>query len=1595
MSIDISAINNVGEFYSNHYLDAILDKDVKSLVKSWEDAEGNGYIAPHKRLSAQAAKYFKLKSKLTHSVERLEQYGISHEVNVTLLEALGYEYQSNAYELSSEELLIPVLCSLKKDGNPYLWIIDTYWDLADDARLFDQKLLEVQKPKDTDAYQLQSETLENIPALIFKKDEPPRWLLMLSAGRAVLIERHKWGQGQYLEFDLDEIMARKNIDNFKALAVLLSQEALLPDASNAIHDTLDENSHKHAYAVSSDLKYGIRRAVELLANEYVWYTKKKQQSKGLNREGLDKQLTSETLTYMYRLLFLFYAEARSGDLGLLPMNSDEYRMGYSIESLRDLEQVKLNTEKAKSGYYLNESLEKLFKLINDGHTPTQLELSGSDTVEYAAAQTGVFGTGEVAQGRLKMSPSTSTKKAEKQYTDYEFSIEALGSPLFDPAKTPLLSKAKYRNVVLQEIIQLLSLSKEGRGRKSGRGRISYAQLGINQLGAVYEGLLSYTGFFAKETLYEVKKADDKSEDENRQGYFIPESEIDKYNEDEFVCLKDSDNPTAAATRVKYDKGTFIYRLAGRDREKSASYYTPEVLTKVVVKYSLKELLKDKEADEILKLTVCEPAMGSGAFLNEAVNQLADAYLQEKQTELGRDIPPADYQEELQRVKAYIATHNCYGVDLNPTAVDLAKVSLWLNIIYKHSKTPWFNLRLSSGNSLIGARLQVYKTSDLKSKRSKDIENYLDMVPQKVDLKVGRAADEIYHFFVPDPGMAGFDKDNVIKGLLPDEVAKIKEWRKSFTKEFTEPQIQTLQRLSIKVDELLARHLELRQRLLRETTDDTIVWPAEGKPSGSNIPVKEKLEQEIYEGSSAYRKLKLVMDYWCSLWFWPIENAKQLPTRDQYIRDCELILEGKTSGRGAISNQTGLAFKPVGENEIAEPENIDEYGIDRIVEQSFRLKIVSDVSTNTPFMHWELQYLEIFRISSGFDLILGNPPWVKVEWKDSHIISDHLPIVALRGADSDALITLREKLFLGDTFQSSYTEALVSTLGYQAFISSQSIYETLRGVKPNLYKNFIFNSWSQTKEAGVSAFITDRGIFSEPDAANLRCEAYPRLTHLFMFANEKRLFSDVGNEKRFEIQVYGPHKNQVSFESIANLFHPITIDLSYASSGSGIVPGIKNSTDGWEINGHKDRIIRINESNLAFFSNIYDGPNSTALKAKFPTIHAKQFITILKTIHGFPKKLHDLDKYATKYWQETSSQTSGVIKKQTIFPKSIMHLIVSGPHFYVSNPFQKTPKIVSNTHRAFDAIDLQRISEDYLPRTKFVPACSDQEFIKKSPKISWDNEPANSCARVFFSEMLNHSAERSLQPALFPPGPSHIHTIMSVAVKDVSMLLPLVGNCSSLLYDMFIRILGKGHLYISDMEYLPNISIQEVNARALILNCLTSHYKEIWKSSWNEKFKHNLWTKSDNKLRENAFTQLRSKWKPEFPLKSDYERRQALLEIDVLVAIHLGLSFQDLVVVFRSLYPVYRYNEKNTWYDQNGRIVFTTNKNMTNIGVSRSEWENIKNMKNGDYEKEIIDETLTTPKENVSIVYMAPFAGTDREADYRIAWDEFEKRLSRK
>ncbi len=237
--------------------------------------------------------------------------------------------------------------------------------------------------------------------------------------------------------------------------------------------------------------------------------------------------------------------------------------------------MRLTSEESLDGYYLHHSVQMLFRLVREGF--------GDEGSQF------VLGGGR----------------------SHGFRMRALDSRLFRDDATLLLDRVKLRNRVLQRVIRLMSLSRPAKGR-SRRGRISYALLGINQLGAVYEALLSYRGFFAEEDLYEVKKAGDKP-DVLASAWFVPARDLGEYKDDEKVF--DRDEQGRRKLRL-HPRGSFVYRLAGRDRQKTASYYTPESLTRCVVKHSLKELITDDmPADRILELTVCEPAMGSAAFLN--------------------------------------------------------------------------------------------------------------------------------------------------------------------------------------------------------------------------------------------------------------------------------------------------------------------------------------------------------------------------------------------------------------------------------------------------------------------------------------------------------------------------------------------------------------------------------------------------------------------------------------------------------------------------------------------------------------------------------------------------------------------------------------------------------------------------------------------------------------------------------------------------------------------------------------------------------------------------------------------------------------------
>jgi hypothetical protein len=1602
VALDLTGIGNVNEFYSHHYLDALLESDLKGLLSRWEQAEKEeNRTPPHKALSRCSEEYFKAKARAVATATVEDRFTETHPINVKLAEALGYPYQSGGYELIEGDLAVPVLAALKRDGNPYLWLVETPWADEDNEPL-KQHLAEEQRSKSgafRDGCKFPFEVWEDLLSLIFRREQPPRWVILLAGSLVFLVERHKWGQGKYLLFDIDQILGRKQPDTLKATAALLSRDALCPEDGTVLHDTLDDNSHKHAFAVSGDLKYGLRRAVELLANEYVHYQRTVAKQALFGDDDLARKLTAESLTYLYRLLFVFYAEARGDEVGVLPMKSDEYREGYSLESLRDLEQVPLTTEAAQNGYFIDHSLRMLFKLVNDGFQPQE------DVMLFKEELPDWWHRPRPVQGRLPFDgaqPATTAvavveepaarPQTQARYIDHGFMITALESPLFDPKRTPLLSSVKFRNVVLQEVIQLLSLSREGgRGhRRRERGRISYAELGINQLGAVYEGLLSYSGFFAQERLYEVKPAGAAPTDETQQSYFVPESEVGKYKEDEFVYEEVHGSEKGERRRKKYEKGTFIFRLAGRDREKSASYYTPECLTQCVVKYALKELLKGKKANEILKLTVCEPAMGSGAFLNEAINQLADAYLERKQQETGQKISPGDYPVERQKVKAYLATHNCFGVDLNPVATELAKVSLWLNTIYPGSRCPWFGLRLAVGNSLIGARRQVFQAADLKRRKTKDTPNWLGMVPEHVPLGPkwqDRPKNSVYHFLVPDEGMAAFDTDRVIKGLAPKEVQAIKEWRREFCKPFDKGELAKLIELSDAVDALWKQVINERRRAVSLTNQPIRVWgQEEPKEPLMNIPAQEKVAAELERYYTAYRRLKLAMDYWCTLWFWPIPEAAKLPSRDEFLFDMELILKGtiQTPQPDAVLRHL-FPDAPVNAEHVAFVGRFGMVNVDELLAKNERLRIVDEVAGRVRFHHWGLRFADLFAERSGFDLIVGNPPWVKVEWNEGGLLGETEPLLALRDVSASDIAAQRDGLLNTTERRTAYQAEFVEQEGAKSFLNAVQNYPLLRKVQTNLYKCFIVRGWDIGSDQGITGFLHPEGVYNDPRGGVLRARLYPRLKDHYQFVNEGTLFAEVSNKEKYSVNVCACRSTpDNTFLHTSNLFHPLTLDSSHLHDGAGAVPGIKNDDDQWDMRPHRSRLITVNRERLELFARLYDEAGIPAQEARLPVIHSEEIVRVLEKFAAQSQKLGNLEGryFATEMWHEANSQKDGTIDRDTRYPKNVREWIVTGPHFYVGTPFNKTPNEGCSTNRDYSDIDLTAIPDDYLPRTNYVPACSPEEYCRRTSKFN--GKRVTEFYRHVNRQMVASSNERTLINAIIPPGAGHVLSAFALAFQDDSTLSLFSGLCSSIPYDFFVKCSGKQHV-ILDLAALFPIprkppTDEWIIDRTLRLNCLTRHYAPLWEFISG------------------------TPWHRGCALRTDRERRQALVELDALAALALNLTEEELITIYRVQFPVLRQYERENLYDQTGRLI---PKGVLDLAKRH----------NLDIHQPLNVSTFTAPTDPVGEVqtpglgitggivwedpkmeprmkrvYPPPFTRCDREADMRQAYRVFQERL---
>jgi hypothetical protein len=450
--------------------------------------------------------------------------------------------------------------------------------------------------------------------LINKKEE--KWGVV-SNGRELRILRDFFHETRkaYIKFDLEMIFEGRSFQDFRLLWRLIHPSRFLPskDDEQPLLEHLFEESQAAGVAIGEDLRYNVRIAIETLAGGFLHSTPELA-TLFLEDQGLCKQFHHELLRVVYRVIFLLYAEQRN----LMPGASSLYFQEYSISALR---------KKVESGIIPDDDFTDLWEGLK---------------ITFDMVFKGVP----------------------------ELGIPNYNGLLFHPDEIKTLNQYKCHNKALLEAIQYLTTFDKG----GILHRISYIELGVDELGSIYESLLDY-----------IPRISDKIE--------VFEDTVREKGKH-----KKKDREIAPRT--------FFLDPRGTSRKTSGSYYTNPQLVNALIDSALKPVLEQKlreaeqnrqsKVDALLSLKVCDPACGSGAFLIAATEFLG---LELAKIQTGDDYPS---DSAIRHGRRQVLRHCIYGVDINPLSAELAKVSLWLTAATDDQPLNFLDHHIKCGNSLVGA-----------------------------------------------------------------------------------------------------------------------------------------------------------------------------------------------------------------------------------------------------------------------------------------------------------------------------------------------------------------------------------------------------------------------------------------------------------------------------------------------------------------------------------------------------------------------------------------------------------------------------------------------------------------------------------------------------------------------------------------------------------------------------------------------------------------------------------------------------------------------------------------------------------------------------
>jgi hypothetical protein len=614
--------------------------------------------------------------------------------------------------------------------------------------------------------------------------------LILGGPRWRLVQLDTAGEPRYLEFDLDAIFTNDDLDGFRIFFALVRPQGLL-GGEDALVARLIERSDQHGTSVGDALGPATRRALQVFLeavrtdeSNADWAPATFADPAGL------RAIHGEGIYTLFRLLFVLYGEA----MGLLPLERPLYREAYSIEHLRG--RLTHLEDFAENSYALWDRLQALFRLIDRG-------------VEA-----------------------------------HDLRIPSYNGGLFGPGKTPQLMLARVNDRAIAEMLRELTTVEVKIGSTRSTDRVSFRELGVAQLGAVFESLLDYEPEVARSDLFEVTVGSGKQ----KMISFLPASALGAVKE----------KPQRPAVR----SGAFYLRAWGGQRKSTGSYYTPRVIAEYLVREALGPQIAGRSSAALLELTVCDPAMGSGGFLVAATKFLGDAYYEAQLAEGIFD--RNDLRAAEQRTASWrtVAERCIYGVDANPLAVELAKVSLWLTTLAYDRPLSFFDHHLRCGNSLLGAPLR-------------NDEN--EIMAERI-----RA--------IPKEALADVDKE-----ATPSEKALLKRARDRNAAELRAIEHGQLGLFSFDLREPLREYARARAEL---SLDDATQSAHDA--AARNRWKERQLQDLTMDPRSRFYRLKQICNLWMAPWFWPHDTDVEPPSTDEFARVARELWEaaGPQSQRAA-------------------------------------------------------------------------------------------------------------------------------------------------------------------------------------------------------------------------------------------------------------------------------------------------------------------------------------------------------------------------------------------------------------------------------------------------------------------------------------------------------------------------------------------------------------------------------------------------------------------------------------------------------------------------------------------------------------------------